>query len=76
MLAHIEGVQWGRSHKRTDEYPPDSDVVARVLFASVVYADLYPTLSKTDDAKTVYVEFKRQQTELLAAILNERMGPA
>lgn len=51
VLAHVEGVRWGQVHARDDEYPSDSQVLARVLAAAVSFSDLYPTLSKLDEAK-------------------------
>ena len=50
VLAHVEGAFFG-AHKplvSEEDYPKDSDVVARVLRAAKSNADLYPTLSKVE----------------------------
>lgn len=74
VLAHVEGSRWGQSHGRGDEYPSDSEIVRRVLEASVSFADLYPTLAKTDDAQLAHAERVRRSSEFLAAMLNRRDG--
>lgn len=71
VLAHVEGSRWSQCHGRDDEYPTDAEIVAQVLAASVTFADLYPTLSKTEEAQAADAERRRRSLELLKAALRD-----
>jgi hypothetical protein len=54
VLGFVEGVV--HAHGRTWEearrdFPPDLEVLARVLRAAHSHADLYPTLSRVEEAR-------------------------
>lgn len=72
VLAHVEGMRYGRSSEPDDPYPKDSDVVAHVLAASVSFRTIYPTLSKLDEAREADAERRRQSTEMLRHLLNDK----
>lgn len=69
VLAFVEGARWGEYHGKDEEFPKDSSIVARVLEASVSMSDLYPTLSKTEDAQAADEERRRRQMQLLSALV-------
>lgn len=48
VLGHVEGARWAGYHGGGDGYPRDSEVVAKVLWASQSFSDVYPTLSKVE----------------------------
>jgi hypothetical protein len=63
VLAHVEGMRYGRATEPGDPYPKDADVVALVLAASVGFRDLYPALSQLDEAKEADAERRRRSIE-------------
>jgi hypothetical protein len=69
VLAHVEGARWGQCHDRDAEYPADSDVVFRVLSAAAVLNDIYPTLSKLEEAQAADQERRQRFTDAIVAEL-------
>jgi hypothetical protein len=77
VLAYVEGSRWGQCHPNSfedSEFPTDSQIVQQVLTAAVLFGDLYPTLSKTDDAQVADAERERRHLELLATLANSSRG--
>ena len=76
VLAYVEDSRWGQCHggRGHDEFPSDDAIVARVLAAAASFADLYPTLSKTEEAHTADDERRRRSMELLAVLVNQARG--
>lgn len=72
VLAHVEGMRYGRATKSDDPYPRDADIVELVLAASVGFRDLYPTLSRLDEAKAADAERRRQSIELTKLLMAQR----
>lgn len=69
VLAFVEGSRWGEYRGNDDEFPTDSSIVARVLSASVSMSDLYPMLSKTEDAQAADAERRHRQLQFLSALV-------
>lgn len=52
VLAHVEGSWWARGRERADQedqYPKDSEVIARVLYSASRMKDQYPALGRLAD---------------------------
>ena len=72
VLAYVEGSRWGQHHsgRSDEEFPSDSAIVRRVLEASVMFADLYPLLSRTDDARAANEARRARSLEFLRTLLS------
>jgi hypothetical protein len=72
VLAHVEGARWAGYHGGGEEYPKDSEVVSRVLSAAVSFNDLYPTLSRTEEAQVARAQrHQRYIEDVLAGMRHE-----
>lgn len=69
VLAYVEGACWGRANDREVKHPRDSEVVNRVLSASVSFSDLYPTLSKLDVAREADAARRAETAAFLKAMM-------
>jgi hypothetical protein len=67
VLAYVEGTR--RPAEQGVPFPKDSDIVSLVLAASVGFRDLYPTLSKLDEAKAADAERRRQSIERIKHLM-------
>lgn len=72
VLAHVHDARWGQAHDRLDEYPLDSEVVELVLASAVGASDIYPTLSKLEEAHEAKTARTKRFTAFLAASMNNR----
>jgi hypothetical protein len=73
LLAHVEGARWAGYHGGVAAgYPKDSEVVGRVLSAAVSFEDLYPTLSKLEEAQAARSQSQQRFVEdVLAGMRHE-----
>jgi hypothetical protein len=73
VLAYVEGSRWGQCHPDCHgeaSFPTDSQIVQQVVVASVAFRDLYPTLSRIDDAQSADVQRRRRELELLTVMMD------
>ncbi len=69
VLAHVEGARWA-GHVDPDNYPKDSTVVRRVLAAASNMPDLYPHLSRLDEAQEADTEMREESVARIAALMH------
>lgn len=77
VLAFVEGSRWGQYHGKSradDDFPADLAIVRRVLEASVMFADLYPALSRTDDAQAADDARRERALEFLRTMVSNSPG--
>lgn len=67
VLAYVEGTR--HPTEQGVPFPKDSDIVSLVLASSVGFRDLYPTLSKLDEAKAADAERHRQSIERIKHLM-------
>lgn len=76
VLGFVEGSHWGQANPRQlgddDRFPKDAEIVFRVLAASTSFRDLYPTLSKLDEAKAADAERRRESMEQIKQLMAQR----
>jgi hypothetical protein len=61
VLAYVEGTRCPA--EPGVPFPKDSEIVSLVLASSVGFRDLYPTLSRLDEAKAADAERRQQAIE-------------
>lgn len=65
VLAHVEGVWWGRAVPRgsqEDQYPKDSEVIAKVLEAARRNKDHYGALGRLADRLDEHARAQREES--------------
>lgn len=76
VLAFVEGSRWGQSHPRKlgddDEFPRDREIVEQTLAASTSFRDVYPTLSKLDEAQEIAAARRAASVEFLKQLMAQR----
>jgi hypothetical protein len=69
VLAYVEGTR--RPAEPGVPFPKDADIVSLVLASSVSFRDLYPTLSRLDEAKAADAERRQQSIELTKHLMTQ-----
>jgi hypothetical protein len=65
VLAHVEGVWWGRAVPRgsqEDQYPKDSEVIAKVLEAARRNKDHYGALGRLAERLDAHARAQREDS--------------
>jgi hypothetical protein len=65
VLAHVEGVWWGRAVPRgsqEDQYPKDSEVIAKVLEAARRNKDHYGALGRLADRLDAHARARQEDS--------------